>query len=262
MKLINRITIQLLSTTKLSRNKHYFKWSNNFHHQFDFLNRSYYVFERKRFSSIVITKHENLINNIKEYEINDLSTLNEEELLWKLKLYLFTKKDVEDFWKILQVYMRNMEDIGDMRNMRDMKSIKKNMRKMKEIKEMKKSMREMNDDLILSKSNNLSLSMKYISLIFTRLFKNDKDDQKSVLFWEMLKKLNVKLDSNCYNIILQNSFLSEYFTHNLRKIFDEMKILGYKPTMFTLKSMMRDYSKLGKMKYVKRFNIIYLKLNY
>ncbi|CAB5189544.1 uncharacterized protein OCT59_016665 [Rhizophagus irregularis] len=302
MKLINKIKIKLLSASRFLQNNYYYTNLTilNHHQQIDILKRSYNdynfyndynLFKRKRFSSITNE------NSIKENEINDLTTLNEDELLWKLKLYLFTKKDVEDYWKILQVYMKDIRDMRDTRDTRDMRKIDmssvKDIRDMRDMRDTKDTTHtndikntthtkdikdtthnrdikgdKRDDDLFpsnisnISNSNDKSLSMKYIALIFTKFFKDDKDDQKSVLFWEMLKKSNIKLNSNCYNIILQNSYSSNYFTLNLKNIFDEMKLLNYKPTIFTLKIMISNFSKLGKMIHVKKFYQIYLKLNY
>ncbi|RIA90317.1 hypothetical protein C1645_770215, partial [Glomus cerebriforme] len=219
MKLINHLTNRI-SASKILQNRYYYHWTNNLiplNHK-----RSFNMLEMKRFFSIIT--HENNSN-----EIYSLATFNGEEFLWKLRLYLFTKQDTNDIWKILQVYMENDTMISNSQQQQQ-------------------------------QQQKTSLSMKNIEHIFIRFFKNDV--QKSILFWKMLKQSGITLNSNCYNIVLQNCSSCEYFTHRVQKIWDEMKDLGHIPTMYTLNGMMRDYGQLKKMKYVKRWYQLYLKLGY
>ena len=128
--------------------------------------------------------HENSIENIETSEICNLTTFNDEELLWKLRLGILMGQDSDNFWKILQLYMKNDAN-----------------------------------------SQQTSLSMKDIERIFLKFFQKDQEDyQRIILFWEMLRKSNIKLNIE------------------IRKNLGTISILGYFDGIYTYKSWYGIYT--------------------
>src|SRR5688572_30665981 len=107
MKLINKI-IKITTRISALQNRYYYHWTKNLidlnHHHIDILKQSSSVLERKKNNNLI-----RIISTIThKNEICSLTTFNEEELLWKLRLGILTGQDSNNFWKILQFYMKNV----------------------------------------------------------------------------------------------------------------------------------------------------------
>ncbi|GBC15068.2 nuclear receptor coactivator 5 isoform X1 [Rhizophagus irregularis DAOM 181602=DAOM 197198] len=222
MKLINKIKIKLLSASRFLQNNYYYTNLTilNHHQQIDILKRSYNdynfyndynLFKRKRFSSITNE------NSIKENEINDLTTLNEDELLWKLKLYLFTKKDVEDYWKILQVYMKDIRDMRDTRDTRDMRKI--DMSSVKDIRDMR-DMRDTKDTTHTNDIKNTTHTKDIKDTTHNRDIKGDKRDDD----FNFSKLGDFNITTEIFNLVLlscsnqnQRKLSNHYFYEMIKK---------------------------------------------
>ncbi|CAG8447434.1 13952_t:CDS:1 [Funneliformis mosseae] len=250
MNLLNHTKIS--STLKPLQNHYYCHWTKNLNYlkylRTNFLQSSFNVLENecnnisgrmivlKRFSSTT-TQHHGMIKvnpidtNKKPNDTCHLTTFNEDEFLWRLRLFLLTKQDSTDFWKFLRVYMYNNVKILNSQSTHQTSS---------------------------------SLSMIDIERIFIRLFQKSKLTNLNLSRWfrKMLQRSRITLNSNCYNIILRNCASNEFLINQDQKIFAEMKNLGLTPTKFTLQQLIRDYSSLGKMNHVKRWFNVLLDLGY
>ncbi|CAI2176221.1 8994_t:CDS:1 [Funneliformis geosporum] len=242
ISLLNNTKIS--STLKLLQNQYYYHWTKNLIYlkylRTNFLQSSFNALENecivlKRFSSTTTITQDHEMIKVNPKDSNDnyhLTTFNDEEFLWRLRLFLLTKKDSEDFWKLLRVYMYN--------NVKILKSQPQ------------------------PQHQASSLSMIDIERIFIRLFQKNKLTNLNLSRWfrKMLQRSRITLNSNCYNIILKNCASNEHLINQDQKIFMEMKNLGLTPTRLTLQQLIRDYSNLGKMNHVKRWFNILLDLGY